>query len=146
MRARTGPDLRRPEEVLVFVRRGDDFLVLRRSERQGGYWHSVAGALEPGESYAQAATRELLEETGLAADPSDLGRPYSYSLEGEEWRLWDLPPGTERILVECFVVHAPDEWEPTLDWEHDEHRWCPRDEAAALLFWPEVGDLLREIG
>jgi len=27
--------------VLVFVRRGGDYLVLRRSPPQGGYWHAV---------------------------------------------------------------------------------------------------------
>ncbi len=137
--------MRRPEEVLVFVRRGEEFLVLRRSEKQGGYWHSVAGALEEGESYAEAAARELLEETGLAVEPVDLRRPYAYSLEDEGWRLWELPAGTEKILVECFIADAPADWEPALDWEHDEHRWCTRAEAAALLFWPEVRELLLEL-
>ncbi len=127
------------------MRRGVEHLVLRRSEPQGGYWHSVAGALEEGESYAEAAARELLEETGLLAEPTDLRRPYAYSLEDEGWRLWELPPGTESIKVECFVVEAPPDWEPALDWEHEEHRWCTRADAAALLFWPEVGELLLEL-
>ena len=31
------------------------------------YWATIGGALEPGESFAEAARRELVEETGLEA-------------------------------------------------------------------------------
>ena len=37
-------------------------------------------------------------------------------------------------------------WEPTLDSEHDDYRWLPREEAAELLFWPEPAELLRSAG
>lgn len=33
------------------------------------FWCTPGGALDPGESYAEAARRELLEETGLDLDP-----------------------------------------------------------------------------
>ncbi|MEW9855528.1 NUDIX hydrolase [Novosphingobium sp. M1R2S20] len=33
------------------------------------FWCTPGGALDPGESYEQAARRELLEETGIDADP-----------------------------------------------------------------------------
>jgi 8-oxo-dGTP pyrophosphatase MutT (NUDIX family) len=33
------------------------------------FWVTPGGALDPGESYAAAARRELLEETGIAAEP-----------------------------------------------------------------------------
>lgn len=33
------------------------------------FWVTPGGALDPGESYEDAARRELLEETGIAADP-----------------------------------------------------------------------------
>ena len=64
--------VRLPFEVFVIVRRGDSYLVLHRTPRGGAYWHGVAAALEEGESFAQAARRELEEETGLSA-PRDLG-------------------------------------------------------------------------
>ena len=137
--------MRRAEEVLVFVRRGDEFLVLRRAADRGGYWHSVAGALEPDESYADAAARELHEETGLEATPVDVGRPFTYPMREEsEWRR-RLQPGVDEIAVRAFVVEAPAGWEPTLDWEHDEYRWCPVDEAVELLYWPDVKELLRAV-
>src|SRR5207237_6469472 len=90
----------RTREVFIFVRRGEEFLVLRRSERQGGYWHGVAGGIEEGETPAEAAGRELSEETGLQAAPNDLERSYAYS----------------GVTVHCFHVEAPPGWEPRLDW------------------------------
>ncbi|TMM15633.1 MAG: NUDIX hydrolase [Actinobacteria bacterium] len=68
----------RTREVIVFVRRGDEVLAVHRSPDQGGYWHSVAGGVEEGESYADAAVRELEEETGLVADVASLERTFAY--------------------------------------------------------------------
>jgi lipoyl(octanoyl) transferase len=127
--------VRRLEEVFVLVRRAGEVLVLHRSERKGAYWHSVAGALEDGESWADAAARELEEEVGLVAKPAEVGAPYSYALDA----------GTPEILVHNFVVDAPAGWEPRLDWEHDEYRWCSREDAIRLLHWPEPKDLLRAL-
>ena len=122
---------RLPYEAFVFVRRGDEFLVVHRSPRQGSYWHVIGGALEEGESWAEAAARELLEETGLAAEPVEVGEPFVYE---------DQPTP---VLVHSFVVDAPPGWEPALDWEHDDYRWCTADEAVELLYWPEPRELLR---
>jgi lipoyl(octanoyl) transferase len=119
----------RTQEVFVVVRRGAEFLVLHRSPENDAYWHGVAGGVEPGESFAQAAARELREETGLAAEPAPLPRSFRY----------------DGVEVGCFVVEVPAGWEPELDWEHDDYRWCGRDEACALLYWPEPAQLLREL-
>ncbi|HET9895773.1 MAG TPA: NUDIX domain-containing protein [Streptosporangiaceae bacterium] len=39
------------------------------------YWITVGGGAKPGESLAEAAIRELREESGIVADPADLGEP-----------------------------------------------------------------------
>jgi 8-oxo-dGTP pyrophosphatase MutT (NUDIX family) len=124
----------RTHEVLVFVRRGEEFLVLRRSEIQGGYWHCVSGGVERGEAPAAAAARELLEETGLEGRPVEVPEPFSYA--PEPWEPHAAASAAE-IHVDCFLVDAPAGWEPRLDWEHDEHRWCTHADAVALLYWPE---------
>jgi lipoyl(octanoyl) transferase len=131
-----------PFEVFVFVRRGGEVLVLHRSERQGSYWHSVAGGLEPGESWAEAAARELQEETGLVAEPVELDGQWAYpvGVYAAEYE-----PGTEQVDVHSFVVEAPPEWEPRLDWEHDDYRWCTVDDACELFYWPEPRAALRAL-
>src|SRR6266568_716864 len=80
---RRGGTVRLPQEVMIVVRRGSEFLILHRAPRFDAYWHVVAGAVEAGESSPEAAARELLEETGLAAELVDLERRYVYPLSEE---------------------------------------------------------------
>jgi 8-oxo-dGTP pyrophosphatase MutT (NUDIX family) len=140
---------RRPEEVAVVVRRagaaGAEFLVLLRSPEKLGYWHLVAGGVEWGEEPAAAAARELLEETGLVAEPEPLGAALAYSLAGDPESVRErFPEGTEQIAVWPYVADAPSGWEPTLDDEHVEHRWLGADEAVALLHYPEPREAIRK--
>ena len=44
-----------------------------------------------------------------------------------------------------FLVDVPAGWEPTLNDEHDDYRWCSRDEAVELLHWPEPKELVRSL-
>jgi dATP pyrophosphohydrolase len=131
------------DEVLVFVRRGAEWLVLHRSARQGGYWHAVAGGVERDESDADAAARELREEVGLVARPVSLGRSFSYVPEAWEPR---SRSGEGPFSVACFLVDAPAAWEPELDWEHDDYRWCATEAAVQLLHWPEPRAVVEELG
>jgi 8-oxo-dGTP pyrophosphatase MutT (NUDIX family) len=136
---------RLPVEVVVVVRREQDYLVVHRAPFKGSYWHCIAGALEPGETPAAAAARELEEETGLVAAPLDLERVFRYSLAEEPERLPDFAPGTTEIVVHSFVADAPVGWQPQLDDEHDAFRWCSQAEAVELLFWPEPKELVRSL-
>jgi len=137
-------------EVAVFVtrRRGAEVLILHRSPAQGGYWHVVAGGVEPGETVAAAAVRELREETGLAAEAVAGVEvvEYAYALTEEPADRRDrYDPAVAHVNVTCFHVAAPDDWEPTLDWEHDAHRWCDPHEAFATLRWPATAEALRKL-
>ncbi len=134
--------MRLPLEVFVLVRRGGEYLVLHRSPQEGGYWHCVAGALEQGESFAEAAARELREETGLDAELVDLRRRYDYDIEPWESHYTE---GAERVTVECFLAEAMPDWEPTIDSEHDDYRWCSPTEAVELLHWPEPRELVIKV-
>jgi dATP pyrophosphohydrolase len=142
--------MRRPEEALVVVHRqglhGREFLVLLRAPDRQGYWHVVAGALEWGEAAAAAAARELLEETGLEAAPEDLGLALRYPLgeEPPEVRA-RFAPGIEAVAIYAFAAEAPSGWEPVLDEEHVDHRWCSAEDAAELLLYEEPRIALREV-
>jgi 8-oxo-dGTP pyrophosphatase MutT (NUDIX family) len=130
--------------VVVVVRRGPEFLVMRRAPERLGYWSLVSGGLEPDETAAEAAERELFEETGLEAKVRPLPVALSYSL------LDDPPairaryaPGIETVTVHPFVVDAPVKWEPTLDAEHDVYEWCDLGEALELLVYDTAKDAVR---
>jgi dATP pyrophosphohydrolase len=125
--------------VLIHVRRGDEFLVAHRSPESGGYWHTIAGAVEPGEAFHVAALRELHEETGLDVDELQPLGEFAYVREP-----WEDEPGL-RVHVEAFLVDVGPDWEPQLNEEHVEYRWLQREEAAELLFWPEPAALLRSL-
>ena len=137
-------------EVAVFVTRrsGSEVLVVHRSPAQGGYWHVVAGGVEPGETVTEAAERELREETGLLAKagPGVEVIEYVYPLTEEPAdRRNQYDQSVAQVEVTCFQVTAPDEWEPELDWEHDGHRWCEPDEAFTMLRWPATAQALRRL-
>ena len=50
--------------VTAVVRRGDEVLLVRRSDT--GAWSPVTGIVDPGEQPGVTARREVLEETGVA--------------------------------------------------------------------------------
>jgi 8-oxo-dGTP pyrophosphatase MutT (NUDIX family) len=116
------------DEVLIVVSRDEQFLVLLRAPFKHGYWHLAGGGVEPGESDADAAARELHEETELvAATLDDLGDDLGY----------------DDVSVHAFAARAPDGWEPTLNEEHDAYRWCSLDETLALLRYEEPREVVR---
>ena len=134
--------------MFVTRRGGREVLLVHRSPKQGGYWHVVAGGVELGETMLEAAERELHEETGLVTEVRAASEvtEYAYPLTEEPAeRRKRYDPSLVRVEVTCFHAAAPDDWEPTLDWEHDAHRWCTPSEAFNELRWPETAQALRTL-
>ena len=132
--------MRTARETGVFVRRGGRFLVLHRAHDR--YWHIVAGVVEEGETFAEAAARELHEETGLGPNAllRHVGMTQGYLVP--EATRHEYGPGIEQITIESFAIDVPPEWEPVLNEEHDEYRWCTLEEALAILHWPETREAI----
>jgi len=125
----------RLEEVLVVVfQAGPEFLVLLRSPQRGGYWNLVAGGVEDGEAPHAAARRELDEE-------SRLDRPLRF--EPLPLELAYVRPEGLRITMHAFLAEAPAGWEPVLDEEHVEYRWCSAADADTQLAYPEPREAVR---
>ena len=125
----------RPEEVLLVVYRpGPEFLVLLRSPERHGYWNLVAGGVEEGESPSVASRRELDEESGLA-------QPDRF--EQLPLELGYVRPEGSTVALHAFLAAAPPGWEPVLNEEHVEYRWCSAPEAHELLAYPEPREAVR---
>lgn len=68
LRARLGNSLLTLPSVAVALFDGEGRLLMAR-EGHSGDWMTIGGAIEPGETPADAAVREMWEETGLYVEP-----------------------------------------------------------------------------
>jgi 8-oxo-dGTP pyrophosphatase MutT (NUDIX family) len=104
-------------------------LTLRRAPggRCPGSWEAVHGHIEAGERPAEAAGRELREETGLA--PLRL-----YNLSRVE--LFYQHRQDEVALVPVFVAFVEADAPLVLSAEHDRGEWLPVAEAGRRFAWP----------
>jgi lipoyl(octanoyl) transferase len=102
-----------------------EILLLKRTPQRGGFWQLVTGRIEPGENPAEAARRELAEETGAKLDVREMRYRKSFAL-GET-----VPP----VVVEedSFAADWPAGRDVTLCAEHEAYRWAGVDEAVAQL-------------
>jgi len=132
---------RTTREAAIFVHRDDQFLVCRRT--RDGIWNVVAGQIEDGESFADGAARELMEEAALDAPLVDLELTQAYEVEPRFRHLY--APGEYNVTVASYAVEAPAGWEPTLNHEHSEYRWCSVAEAVELAHWPEMKEGVRAV-
>jgi dihydroneopterin triphosphate diphosphatase len=120
---------RRPESVLVIVHTRDlDCLLLERV-RPEGFWQSVTGTLRWDETPAEAAAREVREETGLEpADLRDAAITRRFPIL-PEWRA-RYAPDVEENLEHLWYLELPERAPVTLEpSEHRAYRWLPLEDA-----------------
>ncbi|MFI2765237.1 bifunctional class I SAM-dependent methyltransferase/NUDIX hydrolase [Streptomyces echinatus] len=119
---------------------GPDGVLLGQHQRRT--WELAGGSIEPGETFAQAAVRELREEAGIVADPDDVqvlgtlldrvgdvvrvtvpvvitrwtGVPQQHEEAIGAWRFWPLDglPGPLFVpSAQCLAA-----WKPELPLDH----------------------------
>lgn len=111
---------------VILARRKKVLLVLSKR----GWWEFPGGKLERSETYAQAAVRELKEETCLDLISLTLFRVMRHDVR---WRRRDHHE--TRYLKHYFLATKIKGWKQIQPQEKEisEIRWCSQDEASQLL-------------
>jgi 8-oxo-dGTP pyrophosphatase MutT (NUDIX family) len=135
---------RRPSARLLVLDTAGRVLLFRFVHRTGvlagrEYWATPGGGVEDGETFQQAAIRELREETGIVVDavgPEVGQREFDLQLPNGEWVSSD-----ERFFrVEfCGEFVSRDGWTPEEIEVMADHKWWSIDELSqtAETVWPE---------
>lgn len=126
--------LRRAARLIVLDPEGRALMFRYDVPGRDPFWVTAGGECEPGESFEDAARRELLEETGLRADPGpQIARltPEFVTVEGEPVQ------ADERFFIIYVAQAAIDTSGHTATEQRlmTQHRWFTR---AELADWPEA--------
>ena len=94
-------------------------------------WSLPKGKLEDGESWEEAAVREVEEETGLVCEPAgEAGRTH-----------YDVPDGPKEVRYYAMTSHG----DARAQNEVDELRWVTPAEAASLLTYSYDRELVASV-
>ncbi|WP_039903151.1 NUDIX hydrolase [Acetobacter tropicalis] len=115
--------------VLAVVRRGSDFLLVRRANPpDAGLWGFPGGRIEAGETLLQAAERELLEETGMCAKATHVADVFDSLHYGPDGALLFH----YIIIAVCCTESAPTLQTPCAGDDALEARWFSHKDMTAL--------------
>ena len=137
-----------PISALVLIHTTDlQVLLLERADKKG-FWQSVTGSLEIGETPYDAAIREVAEETGLDARQYDL-QDWQSCNDYEIYPHWryryapNVTQNTEHLFGLELPAPLPVQLAPD---EHVRYEWVDWRAAAIRVFsWTNVL-ALRELG
>ena len=135
-----------PVSALVLIHTEDlQVLIMERADKVG-FWQSVTGSLEAGETPRQTAIREVLEETGLNAEQyevHDWQVANTYEIY-PHWR-YRYAPGVTSNVEHQFALVLPSALPIKLaPDEHLQYAWVDWREAAQRVFsWTNVDAIKR---
>src|SRR5947208_7981447 len=111
--------------VLAVVLRGEQALIVQRAQQpNAGRWGFPGGVLELGETVAEGAMRELMEETGIAAEPAGILNVHDAVSRDPEGRVQ-----FHYVLIAVRGIWQSGEGEPADD--AAACAWVTRDEIVA---------------
>ncbi|MGD8624030.1 MAG: NUDIX hydrolase [Anaerolineae bacterium] len=118
-------------DVVVVARREGRpqvLLVRRRNPPFAGRWAIPGGFVDPGESLAEAARRELWEETGI--EPARLDQLHAFGQPGRDPRGWVISIAHLALLDE----EAAARWQPRAGSDAGEVAWFDLEDPPPLAF------------
>jgi dATP pyrophosphohydrolase len=143
--------LKIPISVLVVIYKlNGDVLLIERADRNQ-FWQSVTGSLDaPDEALAQAASREVFEETGILIEllPPESLQNMHHQIEYEIYPAWRFryAPGVTRNTEHWFSLKVPDDIQIRLaPREHVAYQWLPYQDAAKQCFSPSNGEAILKL-
>jgi dATP pyrophosphohydrolase len=125
-----------PRSTLVVIHtRSLDVLLIERADHPG-YWQSVTGSQDEGESLIETAMREVNEETGIDM-PADAFCDWNQQSVYEIYPVWRhrYPPGVTHNTEHVFSLMVAERVAVRLNpREHLQHVWLGANQAAPLCF------------
>ena len=137
---------KQPVSVLVVLHDGNgNILLIERADR-AGFWQSVTGSIEAGETLAQTARREVQEETGITLSDGQL-HDWQQSRQYEIYPHWRhrYPPGITRNTEHVFSARIAPDTVIMLSKEHTAFCWLERTDAAEKVFSPSNRQAILEL-
>jgi dihydroneopterin triphosphate diphosphatase len=121
--------------LIVIYNDAAEVLLIERADHPG-YWQSVTGSQDEGETLLETASREVMEETGIDVSQHVL-TDWQMHNAYEIYPIWrhryapDVTHNTEHIFGLAVKNRVPIRLSPR---EHLQHVWLPIEKAAPLCF------------
>jgi 8-oxo-dGTP diphosphatase len=108
------------DAVAVVLKRGEKYLLIKRAKHGTAedYWCPVTGAVEPGETQAQAVTREAREELDIAVRPVQ--------------KIWECMTDDKQYLLHWWHALLEDDTVTINPDEVKEYKWLTYEEMQTL--------------
>ena len=128
---------KQPVSVLVLLHDSNGRVLLLERADKPGFWQSVTGSIESGETLYETACREVLEETGITLSNGQL-------IDRKESRLYEIyahwrhryAPGITHNTEHWFSACIAPDTSIKLSKEHLNWCWLNAQEAAEKVFSP----------
>ncbi len=119
-------------EAVIFRKGGNvEFLILHRNEDHGGFWQTLTGNVEEGESGMDALMREIKEETGISGNSiiSVFDDIYSFNFHAHGMDF------SENVYAVQVNPDTAVDISRNVDNEHDDYGWFTFEDAIKKLRW-----------